>query len=72
MKLRLGLKSYIAMKLHIGMKRHIGVDSHRGLAHSAVVTPANGDDTASVVGRLRPERAVKNRLNARFRRIGLP
>jgi IS5 family transposase len=29
---------------HFGMKMHIGVDSQSGLAHSAVVTPANVHD----------------------------
>ncbi|MCY0852728.1 IS5 family transposase [Cupriavidus sp. D39] len=29
---------------HFGMKLHIGVDSQSGLAHSAVVTPANVHD----------------------------
>ena len=29
---------------HFGMKLHIGVDSRSGLAHSAVVTPANVHD----------------------------
>ena len=29
---------------HFGMKLHIGVDSQSGLAHSAVVTPANIHD----------------------------
>jgi len=32
------------LQWYFGMKLHIGVDSHSGLAHSAVVTPANVHD----------------------------